>query len=436
VRPALPATTLSRWWRRSPSAPPRIAAAYAVASIAWIAFSDRVLAALITDPRHWQLAQTVKGAFFIVVTSTLLFLLIRRSERGLKALGSEVRATFDSMADAVLVVDEDRRIVEANRAAVTLFGVAAKEELLGPLEAWGRRFELRGPDGAPMALERYASVRALAGEANAHYDGVIRSADGRDVFVSVRSAPVERAGGAPLAVTVLRDVSAAHRLDEIREEFLSTAAHEFKTPLAVIKAYSQLMERREPEEAQALAVILRQVDRLTRLVQHLLDTSRLRLDGTEGRRERFDLGALAAEVVDGMRPAAPAHELRLEATPAFVVADRERIARVLTSLLDNAVRFSPDGGPVEARVEADDGAVTVSVRDRGLGIAPERQAHLFERYYRAHAGTPADYGGLGLGLEVSREIVRRHGGRMWFDSAPGVGSTFRFSLPLDTGALA
>jgi two-component system, OmpR family, phosphate regulon sensor histidine kinase PhoR len=436
VRPALPATTISRWWQRSPSAPPRIAAAYAILSITWIAFSDRALSAFVPDPRHWQLAQTLKGALFVVVTSALLFLLIRRSERGLKALGSEVRATFDSMADAVLVVDADRRIVEANRAALALFGVASKDELLGPLEAWGRRFELRGPDGSPMALDRYASVRALSGELHARYDGVIRSADGKDVFVSVSSSPVERAGGASLAVTILRDVSAARRLDEIREEFLSTAAHEFKTPLAVIKAYSQLMERREPDEAQALSVIQRQVDRLTRLVQHLLDTSRLRLDGSEGRRERFDLGALAAEVVDRMRPAAPAHELRLEARPAFVLADRDRIGRVLTSLLDNAVRFSPDGGPVEARVEADDGVVTVSIRDRGLGIAPERQAHLFERYYRAHAGTPVDYGGLGLGLEVSREIVRRHGGRMWFESAPGVGSTFRFSLPLAAGALA
>jgi signal transduction histidine kinase len=217
----------------------------------------------------------------------------------------------------------------------------------------------------------------------------------------------------------------------MREEFLSTAAHEFKTPLAVVKAYAQLMARREPAEAQALAVIQRQVDRLSRLVQHLLDTSRLRLEGDTGHRERFDLAALAGEVLERARAAAPTHALRLEAPgPAAVVADRERIARVLTSLVDNAVRFSPSGGVVEARVEADGEEATVSVRDHGLGIPPDRQAHVFERYYRAHAGTPDDYGGLGLGLDMSREIVRRHGGRMWFESAPGAGSTFHFSLPL------
>jgi PAS domain S-box-containing protein len=405
-------------------------ATYAVVSIAWIAFSDRALESLVKDPHERQIAQTGKGGAFIAVTSLLLFLLIRRGERGLRALGSEVRATVDSMADAVLLVDERQRIVEANRAALQLCGVDTKEALLGPLEEWGRRFQLRTVDGAPMPLDRYGAVRVLGGEPNARYDAILRSADGRDVFVSVSASPVERSGGAPLAVTVLRDVSAGRRLDEIREEFLATAAHEFKTPLAVIKAYAQLMQKREPGEAQALAVIQRQVDRLSRLVQHLLDTSRLRLDQGEGRRERFDVAALAADILDRMRPAAPGHDLRLDSHPAVVVADRERIGRVITSLVDNAVRFSPEGGPVETRVEPDGSEVTISIRDRGLGIPPERQAHVFERYYRAHAGTPEDYGGLGIGLEMSREIVQRHGGRMWFESAPGVGSTFRFSLPL------
>jgi PAS domain S-box-containing protein len=423
--------TRSRWWRRLPSAPPRIVAVYALVGFAWIAFSDRALEALLPDAGSREIAQTLKGSAFIAVTSALLYVLIRRGERGLRHLGAELRATLDSMGDAVLLVDHRKCIVEANRAALQLFGVESKESLLGPLEDWGQRFQLRSLDGKPVAFERYASVRALAGEANARYDGIVRRADGRDVFVSVSASPVERPRGRPLAVTVLRDVSRARRLDEMREEFLSTAAHEFKTPLAVVKAYAQLMARREPAEAQALAVIQRQVDRLNRLVQHLLDTSRLRLEGDTGHRERFDLAALAGEVVERARAAAPSHALRLEAPrPAAVIADRERIARVLTSLVDNAVRFSPSGGVVEARVEADGEEATVSVRDHGLGIPPDRQAHVFERYYRAHAGTPDDYGGLGLGLDMSREIVRRHGGRMWFESAPGAGSTFHFSLPL------
>jgi PAS domain S-box-containing protein len=356
--------------------------------------------------------------------------LIRRGERGLRGLSAEVRATVDSMADAVLLVDGSSQIVEANRAAVSLLGAASKDEVLGPIEEWGRRYQLRDSDGAPVSLGRYASIRALAGERNPRYGAVLRRADGKDVFVSVSASPVDRPDGARLAVTVLRDETAARRLDEQRDEFLATAAHEFKTPLAVVKAYAQLMRRREPAEAQALAVIERQVDRLSRLVQQMLDASRLRLDGGDGRRERFDLGALAGEIVDAMRGGAPRHALRVRAErPAPVLADRERIARVLTCLVDNAVRFSPDGGDVEARVEGDEREVTVAVRDHGVGIPAERQAQVFERFYRAHAGTPQDYGGLGVGLDLAREIVARHGGRIWFESAPGNGSTFHFSLP-------
>lgn len=407
-------------------------AIYAVVGVAWIAFSDHAVRLLVADPELRLGVQTAKGSAFVLVTAAVLFFLIRRGERGLRTLGAEMRATVDSMADAVLIVDSTPCVVEANRAALQLLGATTKEEVLGPLQDWGRRWHFRTADGEPVPLERYATVRALAGgEANVRYDAILRRTDGRDVFVSVSASRVDRPRERPLAVAVLRDVSPARRLDEARDEFLAAAAHEFKTPLAVIKAYAQLMARREPAEAQALAVIQRQVDRLSRLVQHLLDTSRLRLDSGEETHERFDLAALAGEVVDRMRPIAPRHRLELASPgPAPVLADRERIARVITNLVENGVRFSPGGGAVETRIEIGRGQATLSVRDRGLGIPRERQARVFERYYRAHAGTPDDPGGLGLGLDVSREIVQRHGGRMWFESRAGEGSTFHFSLPL------
>lgn len=405
---------------------------YAAVALAWIAFSDRALEVLIPDVAARDAAQTAKGAAFVIVTSALLFVLIRRGERGLRALGAEVRATVDSMADAVLLVDDRAHIVEANRAALSLLGVRAKDEVLGTFEDWARRFALRGVDGAPIPRDRYAVMRVLGGAPSARLDGILRRADGTDVFVSVSAAAVDWGGDRRrLAVAVIRDVTPARRLDELRDEFLATAAHELKTPLAVVKAYAQLMARRDTGDPQALAVIQRQVDRLTRLVQHLLETTRLGLEGDARRAEPFDLGLLAAEAVDGVRATAPSHDLRLAvAGPAPVVADRDRISRVLASLLDNAVRFSPTGGAVDVAVAARDGEATVSVRDHGVGIPADRQAQVFERYYRAHAGTPHDYGGLGLGLETSREIVRRHGGRIWFESEPGAGSTFHFTLPL------
>jgi two-component system, OmpR family, phosphate regulon sensor histidine kinase PhoR len=416
-----------RRWRTSSGASTRIVVAYVAVGVLWVFFSDRVLDLLLGHSPAAAWFQTVKGSCFVVVTAALLYGLIRRSEAGLQSITSELQSTLESMAEAVIVVDDRARIVEVNRAAIELFGESSREALLVSMEEFGRRYELRYRDGTPIPLRQYASIRALVGERVQGYEGRVRTADGREVHISVSAAPVA-AGSVPLVVTVLRDVSATWRVEQMRDEFLSTAAHEFKTPLAVIKAYAQLMQKRDPE-AQALTVIQRQVERLNRLVHHLLDASRISVEGTPIR-EQVDLGRLAAVALDTLRPNSTGHALTLTSVPgATVRADRARIERVITSLVDNAIRFSPAGGTVEVRVDRHGDEVVCAVTDHGVGIPADKQARIFERYYRAHEGTPEDYGGLGLSLDVSREIVLHHEGRMWFESAPGCGSTFSFALP-------
>ncbi len=418
----------SRWWRALPWTPVRIVIVYAVAGALWIAFSDRLLALLVPDPALRDEFQTIKGWVYVLATSVLIYGLVRSGQQRLVDFGTEIRAAVESMVDGVLVVDASG-IVEANQAALDLLAVRSKRDVLGPLEAFCERFQPRATDGTPIPPGDMASALALRG-ARTTRETMIRRADGHDVVLSVSAAPVLAPAGAGLTITVFRDVSSAYRLEAMRDEFLATAAHELKTPLAVVKAYAQLVQRRAPAEAPALAVVQRQVDRMTRLVQHLLDASRLRLDPGSGPVERFDLGRLVEEVVERMRGGGAGHELRVSTPgPLLAMGDRDRIARVVQSLLDNAVRFSPRGGSIEVRVEVGDLEARVSVQDHGLGIPFDRQARIFERYYRAHAGTPEDYGGLGLSLDLSREIVTRHGGRIWFESVPGEGSTFHFSLP-------
>jgi PAS domain S-box-containing protein len=430
TRPREGAPSPWRWWRIPAGGATAIAAVYLGVGLLWIAFSDRLAETLFPSPEILARVQTAKGTFFVVATGVLLFALVRRSERRVSSLAGELRATVDAMADGVLLVDERRVIVETNRAAVRLLGASSKDDILGPLEAWSRRFQLRAPDGTPMPRERLAAERVLSGEEVAQYEGIVRRPDGGEVWISVAATPVRRPGGPALAVSVLRDVSDARRLAQMRDEFLSTAAHEFKTPLAVIKAYAQLMSRRDAGEQRALGVIQRQVDRLTRLLEDILESSRLRVDAGAGERERFDLAAVARAAAERLRPSAPSHAVAVDAeAPVPVVADRERIGRVIANLLENAVRFSPEGGEVRIRVETAGGEARVSVVDHGIGIPAERQDQVFRRFYRAHAGTEHDYGGLGLGLEVSRAVVERHGGRMWFESAPGAGSAFHFGLP-------
>lgn len=421
----------SRWFRGFLWTPLRVVLVYAAVGGLWILFSDRALELLVPDPASRDQLQTIKGWFFVAATSVLIYELVRRGHARLRIFGAEIRAAVESMVDGVVITDETG-VVEANRAALALLGVKSKADVLGPLDEFARRFQPRNTDGSAIPVSELASARAFHGDRTSR-ETLLRRADGREVVLSVSAAPFAAPGaqgGPTLNIVVFRDVSATHHLEAMRDEFLATAAHELKTPLAVVKAYAQLVQRRAPAEAPALTVVQRQVDRMTRLVQHLLDASRLRLDLGEAP-ERFDLARLAAEVLERLRAGDGAHSFQLVApSPVPVEGDPDRIARVLQSLLDNAVRFSPRGGAVEARVVLAGGEAQVSVADHGVGIPLDRQPRIFERYYRAHAGTPEDYGGLGLSLDLSREIVSRHGGRIWFESTPGQGSTFHFALPV------
>ena len=419
--------------------PLRIAAAYVFLGASWILFSDRLLEALVDPGELQQQLQTAKGWFFVLATGWLLYVLLRRLVGEIRQRDEAVRATIDSIADAVLVVDDLAQVVNANQAAVEMLAASGKTDLLVPLETLADRFGLRRPDGTPFARDDYATLRALRGETLRGYEAIFRRADGRDIYVSITASPVrhQRQGSPRLAVAVVRDMSESKRFEDMREDFLATAAHEFKTPLAVIKAQAQLLQRRSEVDLPSLQVLNRQVERLSRLTQQLLEASRFRLGGPELRRETYDLAEQVAGVLERRQRLASSHRLVLSRRERTLVhADRERIEQVLLNLVDNAVKFSPKGCEVQAEVRREGNEVRVSIRDQGVGIPHDRQARIFERYYRAHAGTSEDYGGIGVGLDMSREIVDRHGGRMWFESEPGAGSTFSFALPLGEVAAA
>jgi two-component system, OmpR family, phosphate regulon sensor histidine kinase PhoR len=220
-------------------------------------------------------------------------------------------------------------------------------------------------------------------------------------------------------------------LHGVVDDVLSAAAHEFRTPLAVLRAEAQLLLRERGADAR-LANITRQVDRLTHLVQQLLEAARLPFGSAPTAIAVIDLRELVSAVVRRFERSARVHRIRLSTsarTPVWVRADPERVALALANLIDNGVRFSPAGGVVDVSLRVSRGEALVSVRDRGVGIPPDRQDRLFEALYRAHAGTPEDHGGIGIGLAITRQIVTGHGGAVWFRSTAGIGSTFAFSLP-------
>jgi len=221
---------------------------------------------------------------------------------------------------------------------------------------------------------------------------------------------------------------------ESKDVFLASVIHELQTPLAAAKAQAQLAlhqlsDRQEVGTARALRIVSRNIDRLTRLVSDLLDMNRLENGKLELHPEEFDLASLLEEVRARMQVLGERHSIRLQAPERLpIVADRDRVDQVIANLLANAIRYSPEGGPIEIKAERMSDAVQITVSDRGLGVPKEHQQLIFERFGRAHGHS---FAGLGLGLTISKSIVERHGGKIWVESTgkPGDGSTFHVELP-------
>jgi signal transduction histidine kinase len=238
-------------------------------------------------------------------------------------------------------------------------------------------------------------------------------------------------------VYAFRDLTEERAVEQLKSDFVSTVSHELRTPLAAIYGAAMTLRREDvalghEQEAGMLDVIAGESERLARIVNDILLASRLDSDAAAVSIGTADAGRIAAGVIaaaEAHRP--PDVELVLAAPeegPA-VAADPDGLRQVLVNLVENAVKYSPDGGRVELQVEEVDGRVRFSVRDRGLGIPASEQERIFEKFFRLDPNLSRGVGGTGLGLYICREIVRRMGGRIRLESAPGRGSTFWFELP-------
>ncbi len=221
----------------------------------------------------------------------------------------------------------------------------------------------------------------------------------------------------------------------LREEFMAAAAHEMRSPVTVIKGRVQHILQQDlpsPQLRQGLDAVLHQTDRLVNLIEDLLTVARLRPGKVTLSRARFDLSTLVRETVATSSRADPTHPYQVTAPGALVVyADHQLIKEVINRLLENARRFSPNTEPIEVRVRRQGEQAIVTVTDHGIGIAPERQPHVFEPFYEPiPPGEPGYVGIVSLGLYLAKHIVEAHGGQIWLTSTPGSGSTFGFSLPL------
>lgn len=238
---------------------------------------------------------------------------------------------------------------------------------------------------------------------------------------------------------VTEQVKARAHIDELsrqKDDFISVASHELKTPITSLKGFAQLLERRfqhagDTRSATMLQKMDGQLNKLTSLVEDLLDATKIESGHLRFHYSSFDYNALIAEIIEETQRITTKHTIARDLAASVALwADRERIGQVLTNLLTNAIKYSPQANSVLVKTRCTADAIITSVQDFGVGIPPEKQSHLFERFYRVEGDNQATYPGLGLGLYIAAEFVKRHGGTIWVKSAEGQGTIMSFSLPL------
>jgi PAS domain S-box-containing protein len=348
---------------------------------------------------------------------------------------AELRAVIDSDPNGLALFDAEGKLQLASHRLEEIFGLPLRS-MLGQLwrDIYRRKLE-HVVSGDRDQL--FARVQHHFEDRESRATDELELERPRHRWVTRTTVPVLAPDGEYLGrLFVYVDVTEQRELDRLRSDFLTVAAHELRTPLTPLSMYLQSMERKvfrqQGIEPELVGKARRQVGRLTRLVEDVLDVSRLESRRLELKRETIDLNELVDQVVGDFRAGSRQHEIIFRRSHELVAvdADHARIEQVLVNLLANAVKYSPQGGQIVVQVDRVGREARTSVADSGIGIPPDERKRLFQRFFRAHNVSTRHFGGLGIGLFVSNEIVDRHGGRFEVESEPGRGSTFTFYLPL------
>jgi PAS domain S-box-containing protein len=330
-------------------------------------------------------------------------------------------AILSNIADGIVAVDREGDVVLWNEAAEAITGVPAAAALgRTPLEVLQREF---ASDEEGRAGERLLAIQR----------------GGEEVTLSLTEAVMHDPLGAVSGrIFAFRDVSSERIVEQMKSDFVSTVSHQLRAPLTSIYGFAETLLRRdvlfgEAERETFLGYIASEAQRLTSIVDTLLSIARLEAGDLHVELVPTDLRDVVSEVVTSVQETAEVNGhhfvLHLPDEPLAASADREKLGQILTNLLDNAVKFSPNGGTVTVEAHRRAGRVEVRVVDEGQGIPEDERERIFSKFHRSDS-SPRGQSGAGLGLFIARGLVRAMGGRIWVDSAEGGGSSFAFELPL------
>jgi len=359
----------------------------------------------------------------------------KRVEEGMKIALAEaeesrdkISAILGAVVDGIIVTDLESRIVLMNPALEKILGLPLEHTFGRPVAEVIKDSSLRD------YLVEWAPV-----ETSMDFALLDRNRGEQRVFHGHTSMVKSREGKTTGFLTLLQDVTRQRELDEMKNEFISTAAHELRTPLAAIMGYAELLANPKEfgvlpaqEEQACLQVIYKKGEALTRIIDDLLDLSRMRLGlVTLLNKERGDIGKLIREAVEPYKNFSSKHQFEIILPTASIELsiDHRKIAQVMENLLSNAVKFSREGGVVRIKGEVVDNGFQVCVEDRGIGMSAEQVGKVFDKFYRADASNTAAQG-LGVGMSIAKNIIEAHGGRIWIESVLNQGTSVFFALPM------
>jgi PAS domain S-box-containing protein len=374
------------------------------------------------------LLQSFADQAAIAVANAKLYTQVRNGEQRTVAL-------LDSVADGILILSPDHLIEHCNPALTRMLGLPAEKIRGRPHEEIIRL--TRQKDG--LSLEQAeAGGWPLTPNATLYVEGDLERPGRLPLPVGVTYAPMLSAEGGLLNVIAsVRDITRFREAEELKSTFISVISHELKTPIALIKGYVSTLRREDASwdreiVQDSLAVIEEEADRLTELIENLLDASRLQAGVLSINLSDVAINALARRIAERFRTQTSSHNIVVDFPEPFPVllGDEDRLAQVLSNLISNAIKYSSQGGEIRITGQARPEQVIICVQDQGPGIAADDIPHIFDRFYRASEASRTTKG-AGLGLYLARAVVEAHGGHIWVDPKPGNGARICFSLPRD-----
>lgn len=349
---------------------------------------------------------------------------------------AEAEAIFTSIGDGAITTDEFGRITRVNPAAQELLGYS-EAELLS--EWFPKKIVAVTPDNQPINLmDRPITKAFLTGKPVAEKT-YYRRKNGEVIALSINVSSILLKGKPLGAIEVFRDITFEQEVDRMKSEFISLASHQLRTPLSAIKTYTHMlidgfMGELNPDQKKALKTVIRASDRMNELISILLNVTRLEGGNIDITPKMVQMEKIAAEIIHELELMANSKSINLSMSvkgndSTSLKTDALVVKEVLTNLVSNAVKYTPEGGSVGIAVRPRKASILVEVTDSGWGIPQAAQEQIFSKFFRAQNIVKRETTGTGLGLYLVKGLIDALGGKIWFESQEGRGTTFSFSLP-------